>query len=275
MVDQIGKGYRFMEKPSIPVFVVALPKFTQRYRYINSHLAKVIGPDFEVVGVDGRAASPAESVAEPPLRPGQVGCALSHLAIYRRMVERDIACALVVEDDVILPDDIAQILAGIVPILGDGEVIQLYNWKDEEVLFSRNNAVKLSESMLYYPIDANCLGTTAAYVISRRAAAGILRENYPVKVTADNWEHFFANGAFETCRVMLPSPVRLMDFETTVFTREGTATGAAASIRAFARTMLQPLLTIRRRLLVARRKTNAVFTSDPSIFPVATPPSQR
>jgi glycosyl transferase family 25 len=44
------------------------------------------------------------------LRPGEVGCLLSHRGIYQRMVERGIERALILEDDVFLNPDFPQVV---------------------------------------------------------------------------------------------------------------------------------------------------------------------
>lgn len=60
--------------------------------------------------VDGRLMDSAElekhvdrakaEMEYGPLSPAEIGTALSHLHIYREMVQRNIGCAVILEDDV-------------------------------------------------------------------------------------------------------------------------------------------------------------------------------
>ncbi|WP_223271211.1 hypothetical protein, partial [Pseudomonas putida] len=77
------------------------------------------------------------------------------------------------------------------------------------------------------------LGTTAAYVITRQAAEGILKVNRPVVAAADNWEYFFDRQAIARARVMSPNPVSIKPFESTVFTSGSRVGGLLKSNRLF------------------------------------------
>lgn len=249
----------------IAVFAVALPRFSDRYKHITRHLTDLFGADFEVIGVYGREVEPSRFVAEANLTPGQVGCSLSHVEICRRIVERDLPYALVVEDDIVLPPDIGVILREAVSRLGDGEVIQLYNWTPYPATFSRVGAEPMAGGKLYYPAEMRAMGTTGAYVISRRAAEGILSVNDPVVVTADNWEYFHAKGAVITARALIPSPVSLKSFETTVL--PGSAgPGFAGRLVGFAKKVLAPVRNLRRHLMISQRGSSDVFVDTPSPF---------
>lgn len=253
-----------MTQPNEPkAIVIALPRFRERFEHITSHAAARLGNRFAVVGVDGREVDPSR-VANGALTQGQVGCALSHLAAYRLMVERGLPSALVVEDDVVLPEDIEARLDELRARIGDREVIQLYNWPPEPSEFSRAGAETLSEGALHYPLAIEGMGAASAYVIGRVAAEAILRLNDPVAVTADNWTRFHREGAVASARVVLPQPVTLREFETTVVPREAGPGLAAAVARVKQARLVRPLLAARRRRLIARRGGNVILTDRPS-----------
>jgi hypothetical protein len=101
----------------IPIFVVSLARAADRRAAMTRHLGE-LGLSFEITeAVDGRALSPAElasmTVPKLPLSPGDIGCYLSHINIYRRMVAQDIPIAMVMEDDAALNPAFA-------PVLRDG-----------------------------------------------------------------------------------------------------------------------------------------------------------
>ena len=248
--------------------VITLPRFRERYAHITAHAAELFGDRFAIVGVDGREVAPSQ-VGNEALTLGQIGCALSHQMAYRLMVERNVRSALVIEDDVILPPDIAARVDELRSVVGNREVIQLYNWASEPSEFSRVGAHELSQGALYYPLATEGLGTTSAYVIGRGAAKAILRLNNPVVVTADNWTRFHKEGAITSSRVVLPQPVALRDFETTVLPRQVERGFTAVIARIKYMGIVKPLLAARRRRLLARRSSNVILTDRPS--PLAPP----
>jgi len=61
-----------------------------------------------------------------PLRPGEVGCYASHLEALRTVVEQELECALILEDDAVLPGDLVPILRNILTTVPAGwDIVQL------------------------------------------------------------------------------------------------------------------------------------------------------
>jgi glycosyl transferase, family 25 len=104
------------------VLVISLASSVQRRAVIGRRLDE-LGLDYEFFdGVDGRAL---DLSALPDydgrrrrlffgkdLTPGEVGCLLSHRAVYRRVAHEN-APVLVLEDDAILSDDVPVVLSAI------------------------------------------------------------------------------------------------------------------------------------------------------------------
>jgi hypothetical protein len=92
-----------MSDQAIPVFVINLPRATERRAAVERRM-QAIGLAYEIVeAVDGRMLSPAELEVlcgpKRPFSPGEVGCYLSHMKVYRLIVERGVPVAAVLEDD--------------------------------------------------------------------------------------------------------------------------------------------------------------------------------
>jgi glycosyl transferase, family 25 len=242
------------------VFGVSIPRFHHRYTYLKDHLKKFFADGFEIVGVDGCAISCDEAKAAY-LSPGQIGCSLSHVAGYRRIVELDLPCALIVEDDCVLPQDICSLLAQLERRIRPGEVIQLYNWSLQASEFSTQDADHIGRYSLYYPMLMSGLGAATAYIISREAAERIIRANDPVRVTADDWSFFQSKGAVSAMRILYPNPVKIMPFESTIATSDRRL---PAGMRR--NDFVQFLLSIRRRLLFRMRERNVVLVDRKSPF---------
>ena len=241
-------------------FAISLPRFQARHAYITAHLNTIWGPDFEMFGIDGALAG-QEASAKSGLSAGQVGCALSHLAVYEAIVARKLPWALIVEDDAVLPPDIHDILVRVEATLRRGAVVLLYNRPQQQAAFSTVDAVPIGDYRLCLPMSMSGLGTTAAYVITRQAAEGILRANRPVAAAADNWTYFYARQAFARARVMSPNPVGIKPFESTIFS-SGSKFGALLK----GSRVLEPLLAVRRRFQNARMNANMTFVNEVSPY---------
>ena len=150
------------------IFVINLNRRTDRLEHMTRQLLA-----FErVEAVDGAA------VKDPPVnrflfwcskgygvRPGEIGCALSHQNVYRMICERGIDVACVLEDDVCLCEDFA------------------------------NRIENFSKEMLVdEPVVLAFAETTAGYLINRSGARLMLSLNCPIRSTADDWRRWERAG---------------------------------------------------------------------------------
>ena len=104
------------------VFVINLDKNTDRLALMNQGLhcngviyerfPAIYGKDLPVAEKDAAVNRFAWWCTQGyPIRDGQIGCALSHSAIYRKMVEEDIPVACVLEDDVVFDHRFSEVLS--------------------------------------------------------------------------------------------------------------------------------------------------------------------
>ena len=118
-----------------------------------------------------------------PALAGELGCALSHIAAYRLIVERRISCALILEDDVWLNPNVPQLMDAIERRFGpeDRSVI-LLTWV---AAASRRRGEFLWST--YYVADVKSAWCTHGYVVTRAAAEALIDALYPVSHLADCW----------------------------------------------------------------------------------------
>ncbi|SLM19229.1 conserved hypothetical protein [uncultured spirochete] len=124
------------------------------------------------------------------LRPGEVGCALSHAAVYAEIVKRGLNWALILEDDGLLHQDLPQVLSTIEQGAGaQGQLISLSRCDAYLPWASKNLA---GEFRLVTPIliKEGSIAQTVGYVISLKAAKAIAKINIPVKFPADSWGYY-------------------------------------------------------------------------------------
>jgi len=251
----------------LKLFVVAVPRFSARHKYINQHLREISSLPTEIVGVDG-ANTPRTpdiiSEAAKGFSAGQMGCSLAHASACRRICELGLEWAVVVEDDVVLPKNFDEIINIIAEHIRPGELISLYNPTMKSALYSTYGSTAVQEMRLLYPMQLRSLRTTAVYVIHRDAACAIADGNKPVKYTADDYRDMYTDGLIKFIRVLQPSPVRIKGFPSTIrHVRKG-------SLKTTARTLvnsipgLRTFMEFRRRWLRAKRLNNVETTDEPS-----------
>jgi glycosyl transferase family 25 len=193
-------------------YVINLERSAERRAKVTANLDRY-GVDYEIVtAVDGRDLDPAGKVAPgffDKFSPGEAGCALSHMAVYRKVLADGRECALVLEDDIIVPPELTAIANGIAKCL-EGAEVALLNFDSAEVVqVSRIGAIDLPATrQLVRPVDVRQPSSTAAYVITREACARMIERAFPVQTTADDWANFIQVGGIERLRCVVPLAVR-------------------------------------------------------------------
>lgn len=148
---------------------------------------------------------------------GAIGCALSHLNIYKKMIQEDIPFALILEDDMILPSDFKAHLAEISAKLQNDEVVMLYyqSWKPLELCESGSLKYRSTHG-LYYPFDINQPITTGAYIITLTAAQRLAEGIIPVRRSADSWGEFYREQLLTSMRCVYPRLTNAAPFKSSI-----------------------------------------------------------
>lgn len=183
------------------IFVINLPESSIRRAAIERQLVD-LGLSFEVFpAIRGASLSNAEKSAVYDskwfhryqgrnIRPGELGCSLSHIAIYRMIVDKAIPHALVLEDDAWLNPNLPMLLRAIE---------EIYDSRDRNV-FLLTWASSVYSSKLrnlwssYHVAEVKSAVCTHGYVISISAARALLEALYPVAHIADAWNWIQRHG---------------------------------------------------------------------------------
>jgi glycosyl transferase family 25 len=124
------------------------------------------------------------------IRPGELGCALSHLAVYRAVVEQDLACCLVLEDDAWLNPNLPALLDAIVARYRSDDPVLL--------LLSGATSVRGAGYDRLWSGYVVSVATVAfgahAYVVSNAAARRLLDTLYPVRHVAECWTWLYRHA---------------------------------------------------------------------------------
>ncbi|MFP8918902.1 glycosyltransferase family 25 protein [Megasphaera indica] len=119
---------------------------------------------------------------------GEIGCALSHLSIYKKFLQTNEKYIFVFEDDVEIRDDFPQLAPAVADFIGNqkkGAVLLLYKAKahTRKVQSIGQSSVHILRSMA---------GSAAhGYVINRVAAENILKAQTPLAFEIDAWALYY------------------------------------------------------------------------------------
>lgn len=200
----------------VSCFVINLEKDVDR-RVAMSQQLENLGISYSIFGaVYGKKLTP-EEVAKHydqkraialshDMTSSELGCALSHIFIYKKMVEEAIPYALVLEDDARLGNDLPKVISGLCS-----------QYKSTDPVAILLNHVKKYQNRKSLILDekyriANIYGTpvrTHGYFITLAAAKKMLDNLYPVWTVADDWAIF--NRDFITIKAVVPYCVGLSD----------------------------------------------------------------
>lgn len=114
---------------------------------------------------------------------GEIGCALSHLGVYQKLLESREKCVYVFEDDALLTEEFINLQPQIQQFMEEQTaptVLLLFN-----ICGYERRARRISQDVSIM----KCLGGTRAYayVLNRPAALNLLKAQMPVKIELDAW----------------------------------------------------------------------------------------
>ncbi|EQC1409824.1 glycosyltransferase family 25 protein [Providencia rettgeri] len=170
------------------VFIINLKESSERRLKMQAQLDKTELKYEFINAVNGKDLSDAELkeiVYDYPncmLTKGEIGCALSHLSIYKKMVNENIEQALVLEDDAVLPHNIEDIISK----------IKLLDSKRSPNIFLLS---KIDSYIKNQKLDNNIFKVyqaicSHAYIINKKAAKNIIKIQTPVRYESDMWRYF-------------------------------------------------------------------------------------
>lgn len=178
---------------SLPVFVINLPEHRARRTFMLLQ-TKALGLEATIwSAIDGRRLSERECAAHysdtrarahrRSLSSGEVGCALSHISIYRHMIEKNIPYAMILEDDAVLGKFTRTVIDRLEPLLKtDSPMVVLLTHLSR---FCMRASKKITNH--HRLVRVWKAGHGYGYLINRSAAECLSKELYPVFTTADNW----------------------------------------------------------------------------------------
>ncbi len=207
-------------------YVLSLKRSAERRRYIKKHVAD-LELDHQVIdAVDGSLLSEFDLEAHCDmtalnkvrdwLTNDQIGCSLSHYNIYEEFLKTGDEVCFIVEDDVLLPTDIKEVLSEIEETMAGAEIILLHYLSLSPCKLSSIGKKKIFDTNLMFALNNKQLGDSTAYLITRSACENMLQNIKPVLVAADSWNHYYKLGCFDAIRVQYPNVVKTKNFKSSI-----------------------------------------------------------
>lgn len=159
-----------------------------------------------IPAIDGRSLSSEQldklthPIYASGMTKGEIGCALSHYYIYKKMVSENIDAALILEDDVKLSDTLPEILTWYNSHNNTRPEVILLSEADKYItspyieINSNLKVVKVTEAVF-----------THAYLINKAAAARLVEFLFPVWLEADRWTFIRECGVVDIKAVIPPA----------------------------------------------------------------------
>lgn len=119
------------------------------------------------------------------LTPAEIGCAMSHIHIYQKIVAEKIPYALILEDDVVLPSSFTDAMHSFNDFIrmDRPEVLLL---SPAEPDWKQKGQVRTSGKYQAVPFAKGFF--TSSYIVTHLAAQSLLCELYPISMVADSWQ---------------------------------------------------------------------------------------
>lgn len=211
----------------MPAYVINLERATERRQRIGAQLdqlglSHVFCQAVEGAKLDAQAVSALydESAAARNYRPlsrGELGCALSHLAVYRRMLDEGADWALVLEDDAALGSDVLRVLQELERVLDPtSPTVVLLSHVDKYTRWGRQSLGGQAHLVRRY----GHWWLAHGYVVTRGAAERMLAALQPVWSAADFWAGFERRGIIRV-QAVVPCCIGLTELAQTSYLEGG------------------------------------------------------
>jgi glycosyl transferase family 25 len=185
-----------------PVHVINMAANTTRMARAAAELDRLGLPFIRFEAVDGRALPPDRLArvydpaqnrrrARHPMIGPEIGCYLSHVALWERIAAGDAPGGVILEDDFAAAEDLPAVLAALAGDHGDWEIAKLFSARRSQMVLARRPLAPGREIGVPYKVP----NTTLGYAIRREAAARLAARALPVSRPIDeDHKHFWELG---------------------------------------------------------------------------------
>lgn len=199
-----------MLDPSVKIYLVSLPDDTERRGKIEKSFPKYYEQFQRVDAVKGRDLSVSEfyqyvektyiNQNRRLLSPGELGCSLSHVKLYKDFLASGASHALVLEDDVIGDDAAIESVLGLLNdlpeeallICGGQEGLDTRKYQmGKKISQGPATLFRVAKFSQQYTFRGCC------YVITRKSAQAVLDKQFQFIALADDWDWYLSGTSLD------------------------------------------------------------------------------
>jgi GR25 family glycosyltransferase involved in LPS biosynthesis len=180
------------------IFVITLENSIDRQKSIKLQFQKINFPFEFIYGIDGKKLSKAElnqyyddAIAKKycgrSLELGEIGCAISHRLVYKKMIDENIDRAIILEDDALLENDFTLVINLLSKLRINKFVIKLDLHNEMKKIILPCHKIWLNNK--YKIVHSTTTGFARGYYIDYMAAIAML-EFKKIFFFADSWDVF-------------------------------------------------------------------------------------
>lgn len=117
---------------------------------------------------------------------GEVGCAMSHINLYEKIISEKIERCIILEDDIYIHSKFREIIEKII-LIDNSEITFLYHGKAKSWFIKRNlpDGYRLAKYISPSKKSKRGIISTAGYILSLSGAKKLLSVSYPIRMPAD------------------------------------------------------------------------------------------
>ncbi|MFH7564603.1 glycosyltransferase family 25 protein [Oceanimonas smirnovii] len=179
------------------VYVISLPRHHERRTLISNQLNR-LGFNFDFVdGVDGTKLDSdilektdlnfCQKKFGHSMNNSEIGCALSHIKVYEKIIENNLNNAIILEDDAFLLSSLPNVLKAALKKRPDFELLYLFHGKAKSwpVKHKLPDGYKLARYRYPSKNSKRCIIGAVGYVLSQSGAKRLLELANPIRMPAD------------------------------------------------------------------------------------------
>lgn len=213
------------------VYVISLPQHQERRDIISTRLNR-LGLKFEFFdGVDGRLLEEealkkidldfCEQKFGHRMNKSEIGCALSHIGIYEKMVKNKINHAIILEDDAYLLSSTPSVIRSALDKCVNFDLLYLFHGKAKSWPIKTNliEGYKLAKYRSPSKNSKRCMIGAVGYVLSLNGAKRLLELAYPVRMPADYLTGYLQSHKLKTYGIE-PNCIDTGHLDTTIPNRD-------------------------------------------------------
>jgi glycosyl transferase family 25 len=204
-----------LKETGLHAYVINLARATERMSHMQSELERLKWPFTRIEAVLGEELSePIEDFDEKRFKlltgkqknKQEIGCYFSHIKTLKCFLETDAEHALILEDDINIPDSLPTLLNTAIRHGSHWDLLRLTSSREGKFI-----KIAQLDDVHQLAYNTNVLKNTGAYLISRYAAERCVEHMLPMRLPYDvaldrDWDFGFKTACIH------PFPIKLEDF---------------------------------------------------------------